>query len=223
MSNSPLVTHTNLTKNYSKRTSKIDTITIHCFVGQVTAEMGCEIFIPAAKKASCNYVIGYDGSVGLSVEEKNRSWCSSNMANDDRAITIEVASDNKSPYAITDKAYDKLIELCVDICKRNGITKLVWSTNKTARMNRLNGCNMTVHRDFANKSCPGDYIYSRMGQIAKEVNNKLNTVNSDVPSDWAKESWERLKSTGATDGSNPHNPCTREQLAVILDRLGLIK
>lgn len=221
MSNSPLITHTNLTKNYSKRTSKIDTITIHCFVGQVTAERGCEVFIPAAKKASCNYVIGYDGSVGLSVEEKNRSWCSSSTSNDDRAITIEVASDNFEPYAITDKAYSKLIELCADICKRNGITKLVWSTNRTARVNHLNGCNLTVHRDYAKKSCPGDYIYSRMSQIVNEV-NKMITVNSNEPSDYAKESWEKLKAAGATDGSNPKGNATREQIAVMLDRLGLI-
>ena len=104
------------------------------------------------------------------VEEKDRSWCSSNGANDNRAITIEVASDTTSPYAVTDKAYAALIKLLVDICKRNNIKKLVWSTNKNDRVNHLNGCNMTVHRDYANKSCPGEYLYSRHGDIAAKVN-----------------------------------------------------
>ena len=104
------------------------------------------------------------------VKEKNRSWCSSSSSNDNRAVTIEVASDTSHPYAVTDAAYNALINLVADICKRNGIKKLVWSTNKTDRVNHKNGCNMTVHRDFANKSCPGEYLYERHGEIAAAVN-----------------------------------------------------
>jgi hypothetical protein len=111
------------------------------------------------------------------VEEKDRSWCSSNAANDNRAITIEVASDTKEPYAVNAKAYAALIDLLVDICKRNGIKELVWSTNKADRVNHKNGCNMTVHRDYANKSCPGTYLYERHGQIASEVNKRLGSTN----------------------------------------------
>ncbi len=108
--------------------------------------------------------------------EKDRSWCSSNATNDHRAITIEVASDTTHPYAVNDKAYAALIDLVTDICKRNGIKKLVWSTSKTDRVNHRNGCNMTVHRDYANKSCPGDYLYNRHGEIAAEVNKRLNAT-----------------------------------------------
>ena len=111
------------------------------------------------------------------VEEKDRSWCSSNAANDNRAITIEVASDTKEPYAVNAKAYAALIDLLVDICKRNGIKELVWSTNKADRVNHKNGCNMTVHRDYANKSCPGTYLYERHAQIASEVNKRLGSTN----------------------------------------------
>lgn len=174
MSNSSLVSYKRLTKNCnSPRNHKIDTITIHCIVGQWTAKQGCNYFATTDRQCSSNYVVGKDGSIGLSVEEKDRSWCSSNKANDHRAITIEVASDTKAPYAVTDKAFEALIKLCADICKRNGIKKLVWSTNKNERVNHLNGCNMTVHRDFANKSCPGEYLYSRHGEIAKRVNEIL--------------------------------------------------
>ena len=128
--NSSLVNVTLLSPNHSgQRTHAIDTITIHCFVAQVTAQRGCEVFQPKDREASCNYVVGYDGSIGLCVEEKNRSWCTSSNSNDQRAITIEVASDNKEPYAVTDKAYNALIELVTDICRRNGIAKLKWSTN----------------------------------------------------------------------------------------------
>lgn len=179
--NSSLVTYTKISPNKtSPRNHKIDTITIHCFVGQVTAKSGCNArnfvnYNPIAG-ASCNYVVGYDGSIGLCVEEKDRSWCTSNRANDHRAITIEVACEKTHPYKVTDKAMNALIELCADICKRNDIEKLVWSTNKKDRVQHLNGCNMTVHRDYALKSCPGQYLYDNQGYIANEVNKLLGVT-----------------------------------------------
>ena len=173
MSNSPLVNYTKISPNKTKnRNHAIDTITIHCVVGQVSVETLGNIF--QTKQASSNYGIGLDGRVGMYVEEKDRSWCSSNAANDHRAITIECASDMKEPYAIKGVVYNKLIDLVTDICKRNGIKKLVWSNSKSDRVNHKNGCNMTCHRDYANKSCPGTYIYEREGKIADEVNRRLN-------------------------------------------------
>lgn len=177
--NSPLTSVTLLSPNHSgQRTHAIDTITIHCVVGQCTAKRIGEIFQPTSRQASSNYGIGYDGEIGLYVEEKNRSWCSSSNANDQRAITIEVASDTSEPYAVTSAAYSALIKLVADICKRNGIKKLVWSTNKTDRVNHRNGCNMTVHRDYANKSCPGTYLYNKHGEIAAEVNKLLGATET---------------------------------------------
>lgn len=173
--NSPLVSYTKLSPNHSGlRNHAIDTITIHCVVGQCSVETLGNIFAPTSRQASSNYGIGKDGRVGMYVEEKNRSWCTSSSANDNRAITIEVASDTTHPYAVSDKAFAALIDLVTDICKRNGIEKLVWSTNKNDRVNHLNGCNMTVHRDYANKSCPGQYLYDRHGEIAAEVNKRLS-------------------------------------------------
>lgn len=178
MSNSPLVNYTKISPNKSSpRNHKIDTVTIHCVVGQCSVETLGNVFAPTSRQASSNYGIGYDGRIGMYVEEKDRSWCSSNAANDNRAITIEVASDTKEPYAVNAKAYAALIDLLVDICKRNGIKELVWSTNKTDRVNHKNGCNMTVHRDYANKSCPGTYLYERHAQIASEVNKRLGSTN----------------------------------------------
>lgn len=183
MSNSSLVSYTKISPNKtSPRNHKIDTITIHCVVGQCSIETLGNIFAPSSRQASSNYGIGSDGRIGMYVEEKDRSWCSSNAANDHRAITIECASDTTPPYAVNDKVYNSLIKLLVDICKRNNIKELKWSTNKSDRVNHKNDCNMTVHRDYAQKSCPGDYLYNRMGQIAKEVNKQLkgstNTDNS---------------------------------------------
>lgn len=174
MSNSSLISYTNISPNRSAgRNHKIDTITIHCMAGNLSIETCGNLFARSSTKASSNYGIGSDGRIGLYVEEKDRSWATSSGINDNRAITIEVASDSFHPYKVTDKAYKSLVKLCADICKRNGITKLVWSTNKNDRLNHLNGCNMTVHRDFANKACPGDYLYNLHGQIAKEVNELL--------------------------------------------------
>lgn len=186
MSNSKLISCTNISPNKnSPRNHAIDTITIHCVVGQCSAERIGEIFAQTARQASSNYGIGYDGRIGMYVEEKDRSWCSSNAANDNRAITIEVASDTSHPYAVNAKAYAALLDLVTDICKRNGIKRLVWSANKADRVSRKNGCNMTVHRDYANKSCPGDYLYNRHSEIAAEVNKRLGasqeTTKSDKP------------------------------------------
>lgn len=179
MSNSPLVDYTRISPNKnSPRNHKIDTITIHCVVGQCTAETLGNIFAPTSRQASSNYGVGTDGKIGMYVEEKDRSWCSSNAVNDNRAVTIEVASDTKHPYAVNDRAFAALLDLVTDICKRNGIKKLVWSTKKADRVNHKNGCNMTVHRDYANKSCPGDYLYNRHGEIAAEVNRRLGVADT---------------------------------------------
>ena len=185
MSNSTLVDYARISPNRtSPRKNKIDTITIHCVVGQCSVETLGAIFAPTSRQASSNYGVGVDGRIGMYVEEKDRSWCSSNAANDNRAITIEVASDTTHPYAVNAKAYAALLDLVTDICRRNGIKKLVWSTNKNERVNHLNGCNMTVHRDYANKSCPGDYLYERHGAIAAEVNKRLgaSAAEQETPS-----------------------------------------
>ena len=176
--NSPLVNYTKISPNRTKnRNHAIDTITIHCVVGQCSVETLGNVFSPVSRQASSNYGVGFDGRIGMYVEEKDRSWCSSSASNDHRAITIEVASDTKEPYAVRDAAYQATIKLVADICKRNGIKKLVWSTNKNDRINHLNCCNMTVHRDYANKSCPGTYLYDRQGDIAAKVNAILDADN----------------------------------------------
>lgn len=173
MSNSSFVSYTMISPCRSEpRNHKIDTITIHCVVGQLSAEDICGCFQNQAVGASCNYGIGTDGRIGLCVEEKDRSWCSSNPDNDNRAVTIECASDTTHPYAINDKVYQSLIELCVDICQRNNIQELKWKADKSL-IGQVDKQNMTVHRWFANKACPGDYIYNRLGQIASEVNARL--------------------------------------------------
>lgn len=172
--NSTLATYKNITRHKSvNRKHAIDTITIHCYVGQVTAKQGCDYFANTDREASANYVVGKDGSIGISVEEKDRSWCSSNSANDDRAVTIEVACDTKHPYAVTEPAYNALINLCADICKRNNIKELKWKADKSL-IGQVDKQNMTVHRWFAAKACPGDYLYERHGDIAKKVNAILN-------------------------------------------------
>lgn len=196
--NSKLVNYTRISPNRSvNRNHNIDTVSIHCVVGQCSVETLGSIFASTSKEASSNYGIGYDGRIGMYVEEKDRSWCTSSASNDNRAITIEVASDTYHPYRVNDVAYKSLIKLLVDICKRNGIKKLVWSTNKSERMNHLNGCNMTVHRDYANKSCPGDYLYNLHRQIAKEVNAQLGSGTSSTTKKTlyrVRKTWKDVKS-----------------------------
>ena len=186
--NSSLVSYTKLSPNHSgQRTHSIDRITPHCVVGQCSVETLGNIFLPVSKQASCNYGIGEDGRIGMYVEEKNRSWCSSSAANDQRAITIECASDTAEPYAFKDVVYQTLIKLCVDICKRNGKKKLLWLGDKNKTLNyspKSDEMVLTVHRWFANKSCPGDWMYARMGDLASKVTAQLggSTAQPSAPS-----------------------------------------
>lgn len=177
MSNSSLVCYTKISPNKnSPRNHAIDRITPHCVVGQLSAESICGCFTSSSVKASCNYGIGTDGRISLCVEEKDRSWCSSSSVNDNRAVTIECASDKSEPYAMTDAVYNSLINLCVDICKRNGKNKLIWFGDKDktlAYSPKSDEMVLTVHRWFKNKSCPGNWLYSRMGDLATKVTARL--------------------------------------------------
>ncbi len=175
--NSSMVVYTKLSPNHSgQRTHSIDRITPHCVVGQCSVETLGSIFEPTSRQASSNYGIGADGRVGMYVEEKNRSWCSSSNANDQRAVTIECASDTTEPYAFRDVVYQTLIKLCVDICKRNGKKKLLWLGDKDTTLAytpKADEMVLTVHRWFANKSCPGNWMYARMGDLASKVTAEL--------------------------------------------------
>ena len=205
MSNSPLVSYTKLSPNHSgQRTHSIDRITPHCVVGQLSAESICGCFTSTSRQASCNYGIGTDGKIALCVEEKNRSWCSSSNANDQRAVTIECASDLKEPYAMNDKVYASLVNLCVDICKRNGKKKLLWLGDKNKTLNyspKSDEMVLTVHRWFWNKSCPGNWLYSRLGNLAAEVTKRLGGTSSTTPSTPAKETLYRVRKTWADSKS----------------------
>lgn len=180
MSNSELTSHVRISPHKNEgRNHKVDTITIHCYVGQASVEsMGAWFSNPNAH-CSANYGIGVDGRIGLFVDECDRSWCTSSSANDNRAITIECASDRQHPYAINDKVYKSLINLCADICRRNGIKELKWVNDKSL-IGQVDKQNMTVHMWFANKACPGEYIFSRLGQIAAEVNAKLGVKETVI-------------------------------------------
>ena len=176
MSNSALICYTKLSPNHSgNRTRAIDTISIHCMAGNLSVESCGALFAKSSRQASSNYGIGSDGRIALYVPEAYRSWCTSSRANDQRAITIEVANNGGAPdWPVSDKAYQALLNLVEDICQRNSIKKLVWSTVKNNRVNHVGGCNMTVHRDYAAKACPGDYLYDRHGSIAAEINKRLD-------------------------------------------------
>jgi hypothetical protein len=177
MSNSKLVNYTKLSPNHSgTRTHSIDRITPHCVVGQCSVETLGNIFMDTNREASCNYGIGHDGRVLLCVDESNRSWCSSSNSNDQRAVTIECASETYHPYEMNSNVYNSLVKLCVDICKRNGKKKLLWINDKNKALNystKSDEMLLTVHRWFDNKACPGDWLYNRLGDLAKKVTEQL--------------------------------------------------
>lgn len=219
MSNSPLVVHTNISPNKtSPRNHAIDTITIHCVVGQCTAESLGKLFANPERQASSNYGVDKDGRVGMYVEEKDRSWCSSNRDNDHRAITIEVASDTKAPYAVTNAAYEALIKLVADICKRNNIKELKWRGDK-ALVGQIDKQNMTVHRWFANKSCPGDYLYERHGDIAAKVNAILkgSAAEPEKPAEPTETVLYRVQIGAFSKKANAENMLAKAKAAGFTD------
>ena len=175
MSNSKLATYTKLSPNCNApRNHKIDKITIHHMAGNGSIEACGEIFANVARRASSNYGIGSDGRIGLYVDEANRPWTSSNYENDHRAVTIEVANDGGAPnWHVSDKALAATIDLCVDICRRNGIKQLNFTGDATG--------NLTMHKYFAATSCPGPYLESKFPYIAKEVNRRLGTAEEPKP------------------------------------------
>ena len=169
-------------------------------MGQCTAEGLGDWFAKSSTQASSNYGIDKDGRVGMYVEEKNRSWCSSSNANDQRAITIECASDTTEPYAFRDVVYQTLIKLCIDICKRNGKSKLIWFGDKDKTLNyspKSGEMILTVHRWFANKSCPGNWMYARMGDLAEKVTKALqgSSDEPEKPGDTTSIKWYRVRKT----------------------------
>ncbi len=195
--NSSLVAYTKLSPNHSgQRTMKIDRITPHCVVGQCSAEGLGDWFYRPSTQASSNYGIDKDGRIGLYVEEKNRSWCTSSNENDQRAVTIECASGKVEPYAMNEVVYDRLIDLCVDICQRNGKKKLLWFGDKQKSLSyqpKEDEMLITVHRWFANKSCPGNWLYARLGDLATKVTARLSGGESEaIPSGMQAREFQNL-------------------------------
>lgn len=200
------------------RTNKVIYITPHCMVGQMTAKSCGVLFARSSYCASSNYGIGKDGEIGGYVDEEDRSWCSSSAWNDNRAITIECASDTTHPYAMNHKVWDSLVDLCFDICQRYGKKKLIWFNDKRTTLNYKPASDemvLTVHRWYAAKSCPGDWLYGRLGKLADTVTDMLSSVGPaidkkveekpntavTIPDEDARASyiWSFLKSKGLND------------------------
>lgn len=171
MSNSPLVDITMISPNSSPRTTKIDTITIHHMAAVSSAEGCAASFLPASRQASANYCLGNDLKIALSVDESRRAWTSSSRENDNRAVTIEVSNSARGgDWPVSDEVLERLVQLCVDICRRNGIEKLNFTGDKTG--------NLTMHKWFASTACPGPCLEGKFPWIAQEVNRRLGIAEA---------------------------------------------
>lgn len=233
-----------ISPNCRPRTHSIDTITIHCMAGDLSVEQCGRLFQNPDLQASSNYGIDSKGRIGLYVPESYRSWCSSNRANDDRAVTIEVANDGGGPlWHVSDKAYNALIDLLVDVCKRNDIPELRWH-NDPYLIGQIDKQNMTVHRWFENKACPGQYLLDHHWDIANRVNARLeeNMTGEQILAaltdeeayqliakaqrhaatlpapGWAEAELEKAKEYGITDGTRPQALVTRVEAAIMAER-----
>ena len=187
--NSSLVSYTRISKNSNPRTGKICRLSPHVMAGNLSVETCGNVF--ANGSASSNYGIGTDGRIALYVEEKNRSWCTSSKNNDHQAVTIEVANNSRaSNWPVSDKAFSSLVNLSVDICRRNGKTKLLWLGSKEKALAYKPADDemvITTHRWFANKACCGDYLYAKLGELAQMVTAALSTTTENTNKDEIEE------------------------------------
>lgn len=180
MSNSSLVTYTALSHNNSgQRTQGISKITPHHMAGVLSVETCGSIFAPSSRQASSNYGIGNDGRVGMYVEEHKRAWTSSSNWNDQRAVTIEVSNSVAGgDWLVGTAAWNSLVNLCVDICRRNPGIKRADGRSGLHFTGDKNG-SLTMHEMFAATNCPGPYLKAKMTQLANEVNAVLD--GGDAP------------------------------------------
>lgn len=167
--NSELTDYVYLSPNATfPRTKKIKKITIHHMADNLSLEEVGDLFPRRDRKASSNYAIDIYGNVGLYVEETNQAWTSSSENNDSQAITIEIANDKiGGDWHISDDSYETLINLCVDICKRNKIKSLNFTGDETG--------NLTLHKMFnSTTQCPGPYLESKIEELVTEINFRLS-------------------------------------------------
>lgn len=172
MSNSSLVSYTKWSPHKRSRGgNKISKITIHhCATVNASLQAIGNAF-SGKTVASSHYCIDSNGNVAQYVDEVDRAITSSSTANDNVAVTIEVMNSTGAPkWEVSDKAYAKLIELCVDICKRNGIKELNYTGTSAG--------NLTRHDMFANTTCPGPYLGPKFPAIAAAVNKQLGVVST---------------------------------------------
>lgn len=213
MASSSLVCYTNISKNtYGKRTHAIDTIIPHVIVGQCNVKRATDLFSGKGYKWSCNYPIGKEGGIGLVLPEEWASICTSDGKKgvDQRAITIEMASDTVAPYKVTNAVLTSLIELCTDICRRYGKNKLVWIPDKAqnkAYEPKANEMKLSCHRFYSSKkSCPGDYIFGLESSIAQRVNEKLaGKTATPIPTPVISSSSQKTNIEKVNTASNPVN------------------
>lgn len=223
MSNSPLVNVTKLSPNCSKpRNHKIDRLTPHHTAGVLSVESALDWFSKPSTQASCNYVVGNDGRIGLCVEEKNRPWTSSSRENDNRAITFEVVnSQTGGSWPVSKKAFDSLVALCIDICHRYGKKKLLWIPDKTKALAyepKADEMLLTQHNWFSNTNCPGPYLSSKFPELAERVTKALNPAAEKPKEPWyvADKTWETATKLGIVNGERPSENATRAEVAKMI-------
>jgi len=220
--NSSLISLTRLSPHRNTRNQPITKITIHHAAGNIGLEALGDWLSRLSTRASYNYGISSDGRIGMFVEEKNRSWASSNAANDHQAITIGVANNSGTPnWSVSNEAYNSLIELCVDICRRNGIPELVYDGTPNGSLTR--------HNMFSNQTCPGPFLQSRFAEIARLVNVALVPRSATPPTvlqappandvaPWAADAWTWAIENLQMDGTRPRDNITRQEVVALLHR-----
>ena len=192
-------------------------------------------------QASAHYFVD-EHSVVQSVRDTDGAWhCGGplesshhplhNICMNRNSLGVEMCSDKvNGKYIITAQTVDRTVELVRWLMDKYGI-----DVDHVVR-----------HYDVTGKDCPEPWVRDESlwrkfkarltakdpieeeikamtdKEFARYVDRYLAAKANQQPHPYAADAWKAMQTAGITDGSQPQCPLTREQLAVILQRLGLV-
>ena len=174
------------------RNRTIRRLSPHCVAGNLSVESTLKLAaFQAGGSASTNYAIDSTGRSGLGVEETNRAWTTSSAANDNEAITFEIANNGGAPdWRMSDAAINTFLDQAVETCKYYGYKSVAYQekpsnvtigTDATEAWIKTwapdSSMIITLHNWYKNKACPGPYFMRQLPWLVREMNKRLQDPN----------------------------------------------
>lgn len=206
--------------NYGgKRTSPVQYIVIH-YTSNLgdTAKNNADYFAREIVKASAHYFVD-ESEVWQSVPDDRIAWhCGGGLQ----------GSGGHAWYGKCKNANSIGVEICMQDkqvrLRQASIDRAAQLVRELMAEYDIPADHVIRHFDVTGKMCPAPMVSDRALWTAFKKSLEVTTVAStNTPAGWAKDAWDKATKAGVMDGTRPTEPVTRQELAVILDRLGVIK